>query len=487
MESLKKKSIRGISWSLADNIANAGITFLIGLILARILSPDDFGIIGIITIIISFSNTLIDSGISSALIRKLKISETDLNTAFFFNLILSVILYSTLYILSDSVARFFQIFELGPLTRWMGLVIIINAFGIVHKTILVSNVDFKTQTKISLIASTLSGFLAVLMALSGYHVWSLVVQQLLRQFLISILLWLNNSWRPSWQFSFASFTELFAFGYKLLLSGLIDMIYRNSFNVIIGKFYSAQQLGFYTRADQFNQIFSSNLTSVVQKVSYPVLSKIQDDDVRLKYAYQRIIKTTMLVAFACMFGLAAIAKPLIILLIGVKWLTAADYLQILCFAGALYPIHAINLNILLVKGRSDLFLKLEIMKKMVAILPIFCGIFFGIESMLLAAVLVSLISFVLNSYYSNKLIGYSTLSQIRDVSTSFLVSLFTAAVVWGVSLLSLSTFLTLFLQCVIGVFLGVFFYELLKNQEYLELKNLLLMNVQRLFTGFTRN
>lgn len=208
---------------------------------------------------------------------------------------------------------------------------------------------------------------------------------------------------------------MFGFGYKLLLSGLLDTLYKNVYYVVIGRCYSSAQLGQYTRAEQFNTIFSSNLTSIVQRVSYPVLSSIQEEPERLREAYRQIIKTTMLVTFACMLGLAAMAKPLIIILIGEKWLPAVSFLQIICFSGMLYPLHAINLNILQVKGRSDLFLKLEIIKKTIAVFPILIGIFYGIEYMLWGSVLTSFIAYFLNSHYSADLIRYSTIEQIKDV------------------------------------------------------------------------
>lgn len=473
MESLKSKSAKGVLWSFVDNLANSGITFLVGLVLARILSPSEFGTIGLITIFIAVSNTLVDSGFASALIRKVNTSNSDLNTVFYFNLCLSVVLYLVLFFIAPQISQFFDEPILAPITKIMGIVLIINAFGIVQKTLLIKEVDFKTQTKISLLASTLSGVIGISMALKSFGVWSLVVQQISRQLATSILLWVFNTWRPSWEFSMKSFKELFGFGSKLLMSSLIETFYRNIYYLIIGKFYSTVQLGMYTRADQFNQIFSSNLTGVVQKVSYPILCRIQNDKVRLKQAYVRIIKITMLVAFACMFGLIAIAKPLITILIGEKWLPSVPYLRILCLAGVLYPLHALNLNILLVKGRSDLFLKLEILKKFVAIPPIYFGIFYGIEAMLWGSVIVSIIAYVLNTYYSNILIDYSRWKQLIDICPTFFVSALVAVIMWVISFLTIPLWYVLFLQCIIGLTSAIILYEILNLSEYHELKRLL--------------
>ncbi|HEU4788670.1 MAG TPA: lipopolysaccharide biosynthesis protein [Flavobacterium sp.] len=479
MNNLKKKTVKGVSWSVIDNIANSGITFLVGVILARILSPEEFGLLGMIAIFIAMSNSIIESGFSSALIRKVGAKPVDYNTVFYFNIFLGIILYIILFFCAPSISNFFDEPLLVSITRVMGFILIINAFGIVQRTLLVKEVDFKMLTKISFIASILSGFVGVGMALRGFGVWSLVGQQMSRQLFNSIFLWVFNTWRPAMEFSKQSFDELFGFGSKLLISGLIDTIYKNIYYLVIGKLYSSSLLGQYTRADQFNSIFSSNLTSVVQRVSYPVLCSIQDDEEKLRQVYRRVIKTTMLITFSCMLGMAAVAKPLILLLIGEKWLPSVVFLQIICFSGMLYPLHAINLNMLEVKGRSDLFLKLEIMKKIIGIFPIILGIFCGIEFMLLGGVLMSFLAYFLNSYYSAELISYSTWQQIKDILPSFLVSLFVATIMWSISYLGFSVWITLPLQCFIGVILAVIIYEFMKLPEYLELKEIVLSTIKR--------
>lgn len=479
MNNLKKKAISGVSWSAIDTLANSGITFLVGIILARLLSPAEFGLIGMITVFIAVSNSIVESGFSSALIRKVEAQRIDYNTVFYINLFLGILLYIILFFCAPAISRFFKEPILISITRVMGSILIINAFGIVQRTLLVKEVDFKTQTKVSLIASLISGVIGIGMAVKGFGVWSLVGQQISRQALNSIFLWVFNAWRPVLEFSKKSFQELFSFGSKLLVSGLIDTIYRNIYFLIIGKYYSAVQLGQYTRADQFNSIFSSNLTTAVQRVSYPILCSIQDDAERLKLTYQRVIKSTMLVTFACMLGLAAIAKPLILVLIGQKWLPAVAFLQIICFAGMLYPLHAINLNMMMVKGRTDLFLRLEIIKKVIAVIPIGLGIYYGIEFMLWGSVFVSLAAYFLNSYYAAMLINYSTWSQIKDISPAFLVSVLVAATMWSITLLNYSIWITLPLQCVLGLVMAVSIYESIKSAEYLEIKAILFSKLKK--------
>lgn len=473
-ESLKQKTVKGVGWSFADNIANSGITFLVGLVLANILTPEEYGIMAMVTIFIAVSNSIVDSGFSNALIRKINIRSVDYNTVFYFNLIVSIFLYLILYVSAPAISVFFKEPVLVDVMRVIGWILIINALAIIPRTIFVRNINFKAQTKVSLIASVSSGVIGIGMALTGWGVWSLVGQQLSRQLLNTVFLWIFCRWRPLWEFSIQSFKELFGFGSKLLASGLIDTIYRDIYYLIIGRFYSAADLGQYTRASQFNTIFSSNLTTVVQRVSYPVLSSIQNEPERLLGAYRRVIKTTMLITFACMLGLAAVAKPLIVILIGEKWLPAVYFLQIICFSGMLYPLHAINLNILQVKGRSDLFLKLEIIKKIIAVIPIAIGIFYGIEFMLWGSVCTSFVAFFLNSYYSADLIGYPTLRQIKDVLPTFLVSLIVAGIMWGLSFLPLSYYIILPLQLIVGLVLAYLIYERIQLPEYMEIRGMAL-------------
>lgn len=473
-ESLKHKTVKGVGWSFVDNIANSGITFLVGLVLARILTPAEYGVMAMVTIFIAISNSIVDSGFSNALIRKMKIGRIDYNTVFYFNLVVSLFLYLVLFLCAPAISTFFKEPILVDVMRVIGWILVINALAIIPRTILVRNVDFKTQTKVSLISSILSGAIGIGMALTGFGVWSLVGQQLSRQLLNTMFLWFFCRWRPVWEFSVQSFKELFGFGSKLMLSGLLNTIYNDIYSLVIGRCYSAADLGQYTRASQFNTIFSSNLTTVVQRVSYPVLSSIQNEEDRLREAYRRVIKVTMLVAFACMLGLAAVAKPLLVLLIGEKWLPAVYFLQIICFSGMLYPLHAINLNILQVKGRSDLFLKLEIIKKIIATIPIVIGIFWGIELMLWGSVCSSFIAFFLNSYYSAPLIGYPTSRQIKDVTPTLGISFGVAAVMWSLSLLSISYYVMLPLQCVVGLLLAFLIYERTKLPEYMEIRQLLL-------------
>ena len=429
-------------------------------------------LIGIITIFIAVFNSIVDSGFSNALIRKNDAKDIDFNTVFISNMLLSLVLFFAMFFFAPLIANFFNQSQLEPLTKVMASIVIINAFAIIQRTILVKRIDFKTQTKISLIASISSGILGIGMAFYGFGVWSLVGQQISRQLLNTLFLWIYAKWYPKLQFSWSSFKELFSFGWKLLVSSLIDTVWKEIYQIVIGKCYNAATLGQYTRAHQFGSIFSSNLSTIIQRVSYPVLSTMQDNKERMKEGYRRVIKVTMLVTFILMLGLAAVSKPMIQVLVGDQWLIAAGFLPIICLQMMLYPLHAINLNMLQVQGRSDLFLKLEIIKKCVAIIPILLGIFINIYWMLWGSVGTGIFAYYLNSYYSGKFLNYSMKAQVKDILPSLGVAVVMAILTYAVSLISLSPFILLPLQILVGTIVTFVLCEWLQLEEYKEIKKI---------------
>ncbi|MBE6199321.1 MAG: lipopolysaccharide biosynthesis protein [Rikenellaceae bacterium] len=471
-QSLKQKTIRGTAWSMIDSVANQGITFLVGLVLARLLTPEEYGLIGIIMIFVAVFNSIVDSGFSSALVRKTDVKDIDYNTVFITNLTLSFVLFFVMFFCAPWIAQFFHQPQLELLSKVMASIVIINAFAIIQRTILVKKIDFKTQTKISLIASLSSGTIGIVMALWGYGVWSLVGQQISRQLLNTLFLWVYAKWYPRLQFSKSSFKELFGFGWKLLASGLIDTVWREIYQVVIGIFYSPATLGQYTRAHQFSTIASSNLTAIVQRVSYPVLSSIQGDKERLKLVYKRVIKVTMLITFVLMLGMAAVAKPMILVLVGEQWLPCVPFLQIICFQMMLYPLHSLNLNMLQVQGRSDLFLRLEVIKKCVTIIPLLLGIYIDIYWMLYGSVVGGFFGYYLNAYYSGPFINYSIREQIRDIFPSFLIALFMFVCLFCISHIAINPFILLPIQIAVGASIVVGICELCKQEEYLEIKRI---------------
>ena len=471
-QSLKSKTVKGTMWSAAENVARMGVTFAVSIILARLLSPEEYGLIGILTIFIAIFNAIVDCGFTNALIRKQDTTDTDYSTVFYINLILSVILAAVLFFCATFIATFFGRQELVSLTQVMSSVVVINALAIVQRARTTKAIDFKTQTKITFISSIGSGAIGIAMAYMDYGVWALVGQQISNQLLSTILYWIYNRWIPKLIFSWASFKEMWMFGSKLLASGLIDAAWKEIYQVVIGKCYSPATLGLYTRAKQFADLCSSNLTSVVQRVSYHVLSSIQDDRVRLKSAYQRVIKTTMLPTFVLMLGMAACSKAMIYVLIGEQWLGCVPMLQIICTYGMLYPLHALNLNMLQVQGRSDLFLKLEIIKKIIAVGPLLLGIFVDIYLMLAGSFVTNLISYYLNTYYSGPIINYSIKEQIKDISPSFGVAIAMAVPVFLISFIPASPLVMLPLQIVVGAVITIGICETIKLPEYIEIKGI---------------
>jgi O-antigen/teichoic acid export membrane protein len=478
--SLKDKTVKGVGWSAIDNVAQYAVSFVVSIVLARLLSPEDYGLLGIIAIFTAVCTALINGGFSSALIRKKDTTEDDYNTAFIINLGMSLLLYAVIFFCAPLIARFFGREELVLLTRVSSLGMIVGALALVQQTRLTKRIDFKTQTKITLVASISSGVIGIVMAALGLGVWALVAQSLSSQILKTILLWFFNKWVPRIRFSIQSFKELFSFGWKLMVSGLLDTVWKELYQVVVGKFYSPATLGQYTRAKSFSQLFSSNLTTVIQRVTYPVLSDIQDNKTRLIAAYRRIIKTTMFITAVCMFFLGAISEPLLYCLVGPKWHEAAIYLPLICIGGSLYPLHAINLNMLQVQGRSDLFLGLEIVKKIIGLAPLLVGAFVGIMPMLCVNLIVGVLAYFLNSYFPGKLLGYSSWMQIKDIAPGYGIAILVALSVWFLKYLPISNWFILPIQIVVGVIVFFALCKVSKLEEYQEVKDMMMPFIYKL-------
>lgn len=478
-ESLKNKTIKGVGWSAADALLGQGVTFIVGLVLARLLSPDEYGLIGICLIFTTVLNGIVDSGFSNALIRKKDVTDEDYNTMFTTNMAISIVLYVLLFISAPFVSDFFHRVELIALVRVTGLILFFNALSITQVTILTKNIDFKTKTKASLVSAIISGVIGIAMAFMGYGVWSLVAQQLSKQLLYTLCLWVLSKWWPRFTFYKDSFKYMWGFGWKLLASGILNNVWNQLYQVVIGRCYTSSTLGHYTRANEYASIFSSNLTLIVQRVSYPVLAEIQDDKERMVQGYRKVIKVTMFVTAVCMISLGAVSEPLIYTLIGTKWHEAATYLPLICISMSLYPLHAINLNILQVLGRSDIFLYLEILKKIVGIVPIVIGIFCGIYYMLLASILTGVISLYLNTWYTGKTLNYSFWKQLRDIAPSYFTALVIALAVYFLKYLSLPYYVVLMLQIIVGLVACITISEIFKFDEYKELKTIVIKVVNR--------
>lgn len=468
-DNLKQKTLKGTAWSFVDNFITIGITFVVNIILARILSPAEFGLIGIITVFTAVFNSIVDCGFSSALIRKTNATSVDYNTIFYFNLLFSFFLAAALFFCSPIIADFFTNDELTPLLKAMSSIIIINGFAIIQRTILTKNVNFRTQAKISLISASTSGIIGITMAVSGGGVWSLAAQLISKQLLNTILLWVFNKWRPKKEFSFQSFKELFNFGWKLLASGIIDTIWNEIYTVVIGKFYTPATLGQYSKAVQFKNLCSNNLLSVVQRVYYPIFSSIKDERERLISVSSRMLKITMYISVVLMLGLSAASQNVILVLIGEKWLEAAKYLQIICFYGMLFPLQSINLDLLKVVGRSDIHLYLEIIKKIIGIGPLVIGIYISIEWMLWGSLVYNIINFFLNSYYVGRKVGYTSRMQIKDLTGIFVLGLTMFSIVLLLNNVTNTPIVSLLIQIIVGGLYVVIISEIFKFDSFLQI------------------
>lgn len=471
-DNLKAKATRGLFWSSVDRFSSQGISFVFSIFLARILDISDYGIVAMIVVFMAVAQAFVDSGFSSALIRKPDLNEEDKSTAFYFNIIVGLTCYGILFIVSPLIADFYDEPLLSPIIRVTGLSIIFNSLCVVQRALFTIAVDFKTQAIISLACTVISGVVGLVMAYNGYGVWALVAQSTISTFLNFVLLWLCSRWRPVTGFSKASFHYLFNFGSKLLASGLLDTLYNNAYPIVIGKFYNSAQLGLYSRAQGYASLPSSNITGILQRVTFPVLSLMQDDDERLALNYRRLLRVSAFVVFPLMVMLAAVAAPLIRVMITSKWDGCVGFLQILSIAMMWYPIHAINLNLLQVKGRSDLFLRLEIYKKIFGVLILICTIPLGVTAMCWGLVVGSVFSLVMNTYYTGKLIKVGFFIQMKDLLPTLVNSVIMGGIAYYIVNNIDSSIISLIAACSVSI---VFYFTTSYLLKIPELKEVILI------------
>lgn len=428
--SLRKKTISGLFWTFSQQFSVQFISFFISIVLARILSPAEFGLIAMISLFISVGNSLMDSGMTSSLIRTKDADQGDYSTVFFVNILASLLFYALLYMAAPYIATFYKQEILTNIIRVYSLIFIMQALVGVQYARLTKEMNFKTQMIIQIPSLIGGGGLGVWLAYNGQGVWSLVWMSILQSFLVAVQLWIFSGWRPDFVFSKAKFKKHFSFGYKMTLSGLLHTLYSNIYLLIIGKYYSAAQLGFYTRAVSIRDLPISNLSSALNKVTYPMFASISDDDKKLKGAYKTImLQLVFWLTPTLIFG-AIVAKPFFTILLTEKWLPAVPYFQILCFAGIIYPLANYNLNILKVKGRSDLHFRLEIIKKTYSVAGILFAVQYGIYGLLYFQVINYTLEFYVNSYYSGRLINYSFREQLADILPTLLIAIGIGIISW---------------------------------------------------------
>ncbi|MGL5129732.1 MAG: lipopolysaccharide biosynthesis protein [Aeromonas popoffii] len=434
MTDLASKTQKGLKWSAIERIVTQGIQLAITLYLARILGPTAFGLVGMLAVFIAIANVFVDSGFTSALIRKTDRSESDLVTAFYYNIAMAGLCYLALYISAPFVADFYQQAELQTLLRVLGLAVLFNAFTLIPRVKLNVVMDFKTQAKISVLSVLISAPVAMVLAINGLGVWALVAQNLLNASCATLLFNLLSPWLPRGRITKHAFNYLFGYGSKLLLSGLLDVTYNNLYPIIIGKKFSPIEVGQFSQANQLTSLPAMTLTNIIQRVTFPLFSQLQEEPDRMANAFRQTLKLSALVIFPLIVGLGLIAKPLLTSLLGEQWQDAAVLLTALCFGYMLYPIHSINLNLLQVIGRSDLFLKLEVMKKVIGVAVLLFSIPYGVLVMCIGFTITSYLVLLLNTYYTAKLTHLSQWQQCKDILPIWLAVIFSAVLGYGAGL-----------------------------------------------------
>ncbi|MDX7597075.1 lipopolysaccharide biosynthesis protein [Aeromonas caviae] len=434
MQDIVTKTKQGLQWSAIERLLTQAVQLAITLVLARVIGPAAFGLVGMLAIFIAIANTFVDSGFTSALIRKTDHTDNDLITAFYYNILVSSLCYLILYSSAPYIADFYQQSELKNLLRVLGICVLINSLTLIPRVKLTVVMDFKTQAKISIISVLVSGVTALILAANGYGVWSLVIQTLLTAIFTTLLFNLFSPWRPKGKLNKESFNYLFGFGSKLLISGLLDVIHNNLYQIIIGKKFTPVVVGEFSQANQLASVPAMTLTSIIQRVTYPIFSQLQEDSDKIESAYRLTLKIAAVVIFPLIMGLAIIAKPLLAIVLGEQWQSAASLLSVLCIGYMLYPIHSINLSLLQVKGRSDLFLKLEVIKKVVGVVILLITIPFGVLTMCIGLSVTSYLALLFNTYYTAKLTSISQWQQCKDILPIWLAAIASASTAYWVGL-----------------------------------------------------
>lgn len=473
MSTLKEKTAKGLGWGFVDNLLGAGFTAVVSIILARILSPEEFGLVGMITIFIVLGTNLMDSGFTNALIRKEEVNDKDLSTVFYTNLAIGLVIYAILYFTAPFIAAFLEQGILTELMRVLGLSVVILSLGQVQRVTFIRKIDFRTQAIISMAASVISGVCSIWMALKGYGVWSLVAQQLSKQATVALLLWVFSTWKPSFIFSVKSFREMFAFGSKLLACSIISVIWNEIYSFVIGKLYSPVSVGYFSRAEKFKSMVTINIGQVVQRVGYPVMSTIQNDPERQVRVYRKIARLTILITSTLVMGLLGCADAMIEVLIGAKWLPAGDYLRILGLSGIFIPLLLGSVNVFNANGKSEITLKLEIIKTLLAVIPVTLGIIYNIEMLLWGMVGITVASYLIHAGYVSREIPYSIWMQVKDIVPYLVISAVMGIIVnYTGSILEAPALVVLIVQIATGFAITVISYEFIyKSEEYRDIRN----------------
>lgn len=453
---LKSSAVNGALWTALEKIVRQGVQFVIGIILARLLLPEDFGMVGMLAIFIAIAQAFANSGLQGALIQKKNSTDTDCSTIFYFNLVVSVVCYLILFVTAPWIGDFYSMPVLADVLRVSAFSIVIISLSAVHNTRLTKALRFREQSIVSVVSMIVSGVTGLLLAYRGWGVWALVFQTLMGQLMTTLLLIGISRWWPRWEFSMQSFRQLWGFGSRILCSSLINTVYTHLYTLVIGKAFSPITVGYYNRGNQFALLPIQTMTDMTVKINFPILSKIQDDDEQLLRAYKKLLTVPLFLLYPLLTGMAVLGEPFILLLIGEKWLPCVLIMQILCIGYMFSPLTYINLNLLYVKGRTDLVLKLELMKKPIAFFILFGTLPFGLIPMVLGMALYDFIAFAFNCYYTGKFLHYGIGRQLREILPIWINCAIMAAVIYAV----VYFFDSPVLKLVVGIPVGMLTYWL---------------------------
>lgn len=469
----KEKIIKSLVWKLMERGGVQGIQFIIQIILARLLTPEDYGSIAIIAIFITIANVFVQSGFNTALIQKKDTDELDYSSVFYLSMFVAFIIYIILFIAAPFIAEFYGIDNLTAVIRVISITLFFGAYNSIQNAIVAKHMEFRKLFFSSTGAVCVSGIIGIVLAYSGFGVWALVAQQLINQITISVILLFILKWHPKLIFSFERIRVLFSYGCKLLVSALIDTFYMNIRSLIIGKIYSPTMLGFYNRGDQFPQLIVSNINGSIQSVMLPALASQQDNVEKVKNMMRRGIVTSSFIIFPTMVGLAVVAKPLVSIILTDKWLLCVPFLQIFCMSYALWPIHTANLQAINAMGRSDIYLRLEIAKKVVGMIILVISLFYGVYGIAVGTLIAGIVSTFINSYPNKKLLNYSYLEQMKDIMPSFIISVLMGVITYSVRFFNMGNMITMIIQILVGVISYLFLAKIFKLECYVYLINTL--------------
>ena len=453
-ENLKYKTKKGIYWTFVEQFCNYGLQFIVGIIMARLLSPSDYGITALPAVFLVVAEVFINGGFGTAMVRKPELTEKDISTAFIYSISVGLLCYLILYLSAPFIAIFYNTPVLTPLIRVTALSFLWGPLVTPQTIILQRRLDFKTPARITIITKIIGAIIGICLAYMGYGLWSLVIMNVVSSFLSFVQTWFAVKWIPKKKWSRDSFNYLWGYGNKLILSSLLEKIYQNIIPIVLGKYFSTYDLGLYSRAKGYASLPAVQGTSIVQRVVFPTLSKQQDDIKALERNYRKMLKVTAFVIFPVMVLLSALARPLIIVMLTEKWEECVVLLQIICFSSLWYPIHVINLTLLQVKGRSDLFLKLEVIKKIIGICAIVLTLPFGLVVFCAAQIVNSIISLIINTRYTGKILSIGFIEQMKDLLPTLSLSMLCFVIISIINVFIESNYL----QIVVGIIIGTCIY-----------------------------